>query len=53
MRLLLLAMVAGVFPFGWGWVVHSLVARLWPAPSTKATECAEGPMAPMPIDYQI
>ncbi len=54
MRLLVLASLAGALPFLWGWVVHWLMGRFWPAPNgARGSNGQRESVGPSPFDYQI
>jgi hypothetical protein len=54
MRMTLLIVVTALLPLVWGWGVHRLVARLWPAsrPGSGHYDADPSPSIP-PISYHI
>ena len=57
MRATLIVIAAAVLPLVWGYLVHSVMARIWPEASREEEPNGNGngPSSglPVPIDYQI
>jgi hypothetical protein len=54
MRLVLLALLAGILPLLWGWSIHLLFQRLWPERTASPDPDRDvEPASTTPVDFQI